>query len=135
MTVLDVRPPEVDVPWRTVDVGARVALAETIASVAAEVGPLHGVVANAGILPPPTLAAELNWAEWDRVLAVNLSGAVATLVAALPHRHVESGLAAVPLGELVDPDEVAAVVVHLLSDDARSTTGATFSVDGGRTAG
>jgi NAD(P)-dependent dehydrogenase (short-subunit alcohol dehydrogenase family) len=159
-------------------------------------------VANAGILPPPAPAEALDWDEWDRVLAVNLTGAVATLAAALPHvvdgasllvtgsslairprerrlayvaakaglhaaagalalelaprrirvnvlapgltdtpmvhavaGHVEGGLPSVPLGALVDPDEVAALAVHLLSDEARNTTGATFSIDGGRTAG
>lgn len=49
--------------------------------------------------------------------------------------HVESGLPSVPLGELVAPEEVATLAVHLLSDDARHVTGAVFSVDGGRTVG
>lgn len=49
--------------------------------------------------------------------------------------HVESGLHSVPLGELVRPEEVASLAVHLLSDDARNVTGAIFSIDGGRTAG
>jgi 3-oxoacyl-[acyl-carrier protein] reductase len=49
--------------------------------------------------------------------------------------HVESGLPSVPLGELVAPEEVAALAVHLLSDDSRHVTAAVFSVDGGRTAG
>jgi 3-oxoacyl-[acyl-carrier protein] reductase len=49
--------------------------------------------------------------------------------------HIESGLLGVPLGELVPPEEVAALAVHLMSDDARHVTGAVFSVDGGRTTG
>ena len=48
--------------------------------------------------------------------------------------HIQSGLASVPLGELIPPEGVAALALHLLSDDARHVTGAVFSVDGGRTA-
>jgi NAD(P)-dependent dehydrogenase (short-subunit alcohol dehydrogenase family) len=38
-----------------------------------------------------------------------------------------------PLGRVARPDEVAATIVHLLSDDASFVTGATIPVDGGRT--
>lgn len=49
--------------------------------------------------------------------------------------HIETGLAGVPLGALVPAEEVAALAIHLLSDESRHVTGAVFSVDGGRTAG
>ena len=163
---------------------------------------MHGVLANAAVLPPPVPAPEIDWEQWARVLDVNLTGAVRTLVSALPHvadgaslvvngssmairpregrlayvaakaglhaaaralalelatrnirvnvlapgltdtpmvrripGHIESGLASVPLGELVPPEEVARLAVHLLSEAARHVTGAVFSIDGGRTAG
>jgi NAD(P)-dependent dehydrogenase (short-subunit alcohol dehydrogenase family) len=48
---------------------------------------------------------------------------------------IEGGLPSVPLGELVPPEEVAALAVDLLSDAARHITGAVLSIDGGRTAG
>lgn len=49
--------------------------------------------------------------------------------------HVERGFQSVPRGALVPPEEVAALTVHLLSDDALHISGGVFSIDGGRTAG
>ena len=187
---------------RAVDVGDRGALADAIDSIGSEVGRFDGVVANAGVLPPPRPVEQMDWGEWDAVLSVNLSGALQTLTAALPHvdegssllvsgsslalrpreqrlayvaskaglhaaaralalelaprqirvnvvapgltdtamvrripGHVEGGLAGTPLQRLVPPEEVAALAIHLLSDDSRHVTGSVFSIDGGRTAG
>jgi 3-oxoacyl-[acyl-carrier protein] reductase len=49
--------------------------------------------------------------------------------------HLERGLPSVPLGRPVGAEEVAALAVHLMSDEARSVTGTVFTIDGGRTAG
>jgi 3-oxoacyl-[acyl-carrier protein] reductase len=43
-------------------------------------------------------------------------------------------LAAIPLGRVADPGEVAAVAAFLASDDAAYVTGAVYTVDGGLTA-
>lgn len=40
----------------------------------------------------------------------------------------------IPLGRLAEPEDVAAAVAYLVSDDARYVTGTTISVDGGYTA-
>jgi 3-oxoacyl-[acyl-carrier protein] reductase len=37
-----------------------------------------------------------------------------------------------PLGRLIEPDDIAAAAVYLASDEARAVTGAVFNVDGGR---
>ncbi len=49
--------------------------------------------------------------------------------------YIDRGLPSVPLGEVVQPADVAALAVHLMSDEARSITGSVFAIDGGRTAG
>lgn len=38
----------------------------------------------------------------------------------------------VPLGELIEPDDIAHSVVYLMSDEAKMVTGTTLHVDGGR---
>ncbi|MGI8792383.1 MAG: SDR family NAD(P)-dependent oxidoreductase [Acidimicrobiales bacterium] len=70
---------------RVAEVADLAALAATIESIASAVGPFHGVFANAAILPAPVPAGELDWQEWNRILNVNLTGAIATLVSSLPH--------------------------------------------------
>src|ERR1700722_19615695 len=172
------------------DVADRESLSAAIDSLARQLGPLHGVFANAGILPPPIPVENLDWELWHQVLNVNLTGAISTLVSSLAHvvdggsllvsgssmgirpregrlayvaskaglhaaaralalelaprqvrvnviapgltdtpmvrripGHIDGGLSSVPLGEMVPPEEMAALAVHLLSDDARHVTG------------
>lgn len=48
-------------------------------------------------------------------------------------RESRSAIAeAIPMGRLVQPDEVAAVAAWVASPDANMVTGALISVDGGR---
>jgi 3-oxoacyl-[acyl-carrier protein] reductase len=48
--------------------------------------------------------------------------------------YVERGLPSVPLGQVVDADDVAGLAVHLMSDEGVHITGSVFSIDAGRTA-
>lgn len=56
------------------------------------------------------------------------------MTSGLEGKKLESIVRRSPLGELASVDDAAAMVVYLLSDDAKMLTGATFTVDAGSTA-
>jgi len=186
---------------RRADVADPDALTGAVDELVGELGSLRVAHANAGVLPPTTSLTDLDLEEWNRVLAVDLTGVVITFRAAVRHfeggglllatgsslaarpgtgqlayvaakagvhaivrslalelaprgirvnvivpgladtpmtrdipGHIERGLQGIPLGELVDPLDVAALAVHLMTDEARAITGSVFTIDAGRTA-
>jgi len=75
------------------DVSDRAATGELFAWVAEQLGPLDILVNNAGINVPKRLMAELDPADWDRMLAINATGAFNCMYEALPAmRERKSGL-------------------------------------------
>ena len=99
--------------------------------------PLHGPygAAKAGLMSlVRTLAVELG-GDGVRVNAVAPGSVLTPRVAAMmsDERRAESA-AAIPLGRLASPDDIAKAVVFLSSDLASYVTGQTLAVDGGATA-
>jgi 3-oxoacyl-[acyl-carrier protein] reductase len=187
---------------RPADVSDADTLTAAVDELVSELGPLRVAHANAGILTQATTITDLDLDEWNRVLAVNLTGVLLTFRAAVPHfgadgglllatgssialrpgigllpyvaakagvhaiarslalelaprgirvnviapgltetpmtrgisGHIERGLQAIPLGQVVQATDVAALAVHLMTDEARAVTGSVFSIDAGRTA-
>jgi len=187
---------------RVADVSDAAALTTAVDDLVDALGPLHVAHANAGTLTHRTALTDLELDEWNRVLAVDLTGVMLTFRAAVPRfapvgglllasgsslairpgvgllpyvaakagvhaiarslalelaphgirvnviapgltdtpmtraieGHIELGLATVPTGQLVHLNDIAALAVHLMTDEARSVTGSVFTVDAGRTA-
>ena len=76
-----------------------------------------------------TAALELG-GDGVRVNSIH-PGSIATPLTA----DLDRGIGQIPAGRVGQPEEIAALVVHLASDDARFINGASLAVDGGETAG
>ena len=103
----------------------------------------HGYCASKAGLIGFCKAMALEWASRDitsNVVAPGWvetpmsDGAIAAQAAAMnldPADAKAAFVAEIPLKRMLQPDEVAGLVLHLLSVDARSTTGQVFTIDGG----
>jgi len=68
------------------------AITAAIDELARELGSLSVAHANAGILLPSTAIADLDLDDWNRVLAIDLTGVLLRFRAAIPHFGADGGL-------------------------------------------
>jgi 3-oxoacyl-[acyl-carrier protein] reductase len=68
----------------TVDVSNPSAVDDMVARATRELGPLDGLVNNAGIYGPKGAIEDVDWAEWARAIEINLYGTVLPCRAVLP---------------------------------------------------
>jgi 3alpha(or 20beta)-hydroxysteroid dehydrogenase len=189
--------PPAGVTYRRLDIGDQQDWLETAAWLKAEHGVVHGLVNNAGVVLRDRVR-DISLEDWDRVLRINLTGALLGMQAIAPlmtdggsivnvssraglsgHFPVayttskwalrglsrvatleygadnirvnclfpgyidtpmvrsasptfkERSIAEIPIGRLGTVDDIAPLVVFLMSDESTYITGAEISVDGG----
>jgi 3-oxoacyl-[acyl-carrier protein] reductase len=119
---------------RAMDEGGSIVLTSS-RSYLGNVGQANYAASKGGVFSlTRTLALELG----KRGIRVNAlaPGFVETpMTDAVPDRIRDKAIAAIPLGRVAQPEEIAAVAAFFASDDASYITGQTLLVDGGRTVG
>ena len=94
-------------------------------------GPSHYVASKAGVMGlTRSLARELA-PNRIRVNTIVPGPTDTPMMTGIPDEWMQAMIAAVPLGRLGQPDEIARAVVFLASDDASFVTGQNIAINGG----
>jgi 3-oxoacyl-[acyl-carrier protein] reductase len=130
----------IDGPFYCSRAAVRLMVAENIAgsivntastSAASGEGPLHYVASKAAVVGfTRGLARELS-SRRIRVNAVHPGPTNTPIMANMPDSFVQAMEAAIPLGRMARPDEIAAAVAFLASDQSSYTTGSVLTTNGG----
>jgi 3-oxoacyl-[acyl-carrier protein] reductase len=91
----------------------------------------HYAASKAGIIALTRYAATAFAASGVTVNAIAPAAIEGPAVAAMPPEQVADYAAQIPVGRLGRPEEVAALVAFLASDEAGFVTGATYDLNGG----
>ncbi len=91
----------------------------------------HYAASKAGIVVLTKISARELAGDGVTVNAIAPAAIATPIMAELPPEAIERARSSIPVGRSVEPEEVAALVAYLCSDDASYITGATFDIDGG----
>ncbi len=109
------------------DVGDSSAVDETFAKTLEAMGRVDSCFANAGVSARNASFLDIDDAEWDRVMRINLDGAFYTMRAAVKHM-VERAEAGDPGGRLVGTASLAAISGAARNEHYAATKGALISM-------
>ena len=84
---------------------------------------------DTALMRTPCLAASI---ALQRVNAITPAVAKTAMFAQMTEQHISYMLGKIPMGRLLEVQEIAAMVAWLSSEDCSFSTGAVFDITGGR---